>query len=67
MDICSLIFSEWDPAYKLAVTSLPIPFNSWVDEPPELNDYMLPALRKNANDNGKPGEPKTRWDHSLVE
>jgi hypothetical protein len=64
---CVEIYLEWDPAYKPAVTSLPIPFNSWVDDPPELNDYMLPALRKSVNGPAKPGEPLTRLDHILVE
>ncbi len=58
---------EWDPAYKPSVTSLPIPFNSWVDDPPELNEYMLPALRKNALGTLRPGEAQTRLDHFLVE
>jgi hypothetical protein len=58
----------WDPAYKSTVTSLPIPHNSWVDEPPELNDYMLPGLRNGAARNGNGySEPQTRWDHILVE
>jgi hypothetical protein len=58
---------KWDPAYKSTVTSLPIPHNMWVDEPPELNKYMLPGLR-NANCNGNGySEPQTRWDHVLVE
>jgi hypothetical protein len=59
---------EWDPAYKSSVTSLPIPHNSWVDDPPELNDYMLPGLR-NAGGRNASGfmEPQTRWDHILVE
>lgn len=59
---------EWDPAYKSKVTSLPIPHNSWVDEPPELNDYMLPGLRNApAKSSGNFSEPQTRWDHTLVE
>jgi hypothetical protein len=59
---------EWDPAYKSKVTSLPIPHNSWVDEPPELNDYMIPGLRNASGRNaGTFGEPQTRWDHILVE
>jgi hypothetical protein len=59
---------EWDPAYKSTVTSLPIPHNSWVDEPPELNDYMIPGLRNAApRSSGNSSEPQTRWDHSLVE
>jgi hypothetical protein len=45
---------KWDPAYKSMVTSLPIPFNTWVDEPPEMNDYMLPGLRKHGKQN-RPG------------
>jgi hypothetical protein len=57
---------KWDPAYKSAVTSLPIPFNCWVDEPPELNDYMIPGLRKHGKQ-VRPGEPLTRLDHLLVE
>jgi hypothetical protein len=59
---------EWDPAYKSTVTSLPIPHNSWVDEPPELNDYMLPGLRNaSGRSNGSFAEHQTRWDHTLVE
>ncbi len=59
---------EWDPAYKSKVTSLPIPHNSWVDEPPELNDYMLPGLRNGSARNASGfTEPQTRWDHILVE
>ncbi len=58
----------WDPAYKSTVTSLPIPHNSWVDEPPELNEYMLPGLRNGTNKNANGfNEPQTRWDHILVE
>lgn len=57
---------KWDPAYKPAVTSLPIPHNSWVDGPPELNDYMIPGLR-HAPRSGWSTEPQTRWDHLLVE
>ncbi len=57
---------KWDPAYKSMVTSLPVPFNCWVDEPPELNDYMLPGLRKHGKQ-GRPGEPLTRLDHVLQE
>ncbi len=57
---------KWDPAYKSTVTSLPILFNCWVDEPPEINDYMIPGLRKHGKQ-GKPGEPLTRLDHVLVE
>jgi hypothetical protein len=59
--------TEWDPAYKLSVTSLPIPFNSWVDDTPELDDYMIPALRKNVAGAGRSNEPQTRLDHILVE
>jgi hypothetical protein len=59
---------KWDPAYKATVTSLPIPHNSWVDEPPELNDYMILELRNASGQNsGTYGEPQTRWDHVLVE
>jgi hypothetical protein len=58
---------KWDPAYKPAVTSLPIPHNSWVDDPPELNDYMLPGLRHASKNQGWSSEPQTRWDHHLVE
>jgi hypothetical protein len=58
---------KWDPAYKSTVTSLPIPHNSWVDGPPELNDYMLPGLRNASRNNGSYSEPQTRWDHLLVE
>jgi hypothetical protein len=59
---------EWDPAYKSKVTSLPIPHNSWVDEPPELNEYMLPGLRNaGGKGSGNFNEPQTRWDHILVE
>jgi hypothetical protein len=65
--IVGIWYPEWDPAYKPSVTCLPIPFNSWVDDPPELNEYMLPALQKNGNESGRAGEPKTRWDHILVE
>jgi hypothetical protein len=57
---------KWDPAYKSAVCSLPIPFNTWIDEPPEMNEYMLPGLRKHGKQN-RPGEPLTRWDHVLTE
>jgi hypothetical protein len=58
----------WDPAYKSMVMGLPIPHNSWVDEPPELNDYMLPGLRNAAaRSSGNYNEPQTRWDHILVE
>jgi hypothetical protein len=57
---------KWDPAYKSTVASLPIPFNCWVDEPPELNEYMLPGLRKHGKQ-GRPGEPLTRLDHVLQE
>jgi hypothetical protein len=58
---------KWDPAYKSTVTSLPIPHNSWVDEPPELNEYMLPGLRNASKGSGNSFEPQTRWDHLLVE
>jgi hypothetical protein len=58
--------NKWDPAYKSTVTSLPILFNSWVDEPPELNNFMLPGLRKHGKQ-VRPGEPLTRLDHVLVE
>jgi hypothetical protein len=58
---------KWDPAYKSTVTSLPIPHNSWVDEPPELNEYMLPGLRNASRNSGGYVEPQTRWDHLLVE
>ncbi len=58
----------WDPVYKSTVTSLLIPHNSWVDEPPELNDYMLPGLRNGSARNANSYlEPQTRWDHILVE
>jgi hypothetical protein len=57
---------KWDPAYKSTVTSLPIPFNSWVDESPEMNEYMLPGLRKHGKQ-GRPGEPFTRLGHVLQE
>jgi hypothetical protein len=67
-DLFAPTIDEWDPAYKSTVTSLPIPHNSWVDEPPELNDYMIPGLR-NASGRSSSGfgEPQTRWDHILVE
>ncbi len=58
---------KWDPAYKSTVTSLPIPHNSWVDGPPELNEYMLPGLRNAGKNTGTSFEPQTRWDHLLVE
>jgi hypothetical protein len=58
---------KWDPAYKSTVTSLPIPHNSWVDGPPELNDYMLPGLRNAFRNSNGFNEPQTRWDHVLVE
>jgi hypothetical protein len=58
---------KWDPAYKSMVTSLPIPHNSWVDEPPELNEYMIPGLRNASRSVGGTLEPQTRWDHLLVE
>ncbi len=56
---------KWDPAYKAAVTSLPILFNCWVDKPPEINDYMIPGLRKHGKQN-RSGEPLTRLDHILL-
>ncbi len=58
---------KWDPAYKSTVTSLPIPHNSWVDGPPELKEYMLPALRNANRLQGVSSEPQTCWDHLLVE
>jgi hypothetical protein len=57
---------KWDPAYKSTVNSLPIPFYCWVDEPPEMNDYMLLGLRKQGKQT-KPGEPLTCWDDLLLE
>jgi hypothetical protein len=58
---------KWDPAYKSTVTSLPIPHNTWVDGPPELNDYMVPGLRNATKNFAGYSEPQTRWDHILVE
>ena len=37
---------KWLPGYKQRILAIPIPLNTWIDEPPDFNPYMLRGLKK---------------------
>lgn len=56
---------KWLPGYKQRILAIPIPLNTWIDEPPEFNPYMLRGLKK--KESGKKTDPATKMDHFFTD